>query len=179
VNLLVKCADTSSPREAIPASSSAVGVLLDVFGIAMLFLTGGFPGRHQMVVFPLGVTPDLEDDRAKVAATPPDCTKLFRIVIPLVNQVNLVEDLLRLFQADAMFSFDVPALLQYPLEAATAFWCGTFKVDLKPGDNSVVLEQSNAEMSIDWSPATPTQTVYTWRRKGECWGGRTITNLSC
>jgi hypothetical protein len=42
-----------------------------------------------------------------VAAAPADCTKLFRIVTPLVNQVNLIEDLSRFFQADAMFSFDV------------------------------------------------------------------------
>src|SRR6266404_701652 len=35
VNLLVNQADTSSPRDAIPASSAAVGVLLDVFGIAL------------------------------------------------------------------------------------------------------------------------------------------------
>src|ERR1035441_8148412 len=49
VNLLVKYAETSSPRDAISAISSAVGTMLDVFGIALLFLLSRVPGRDQMV----------------------------------------------------------------------------------------------------------------------------------
>jgi hypothetical protein len=39
VNLLVKQAETSSPRDAIAAISSAVGALLDVFGIASCLIS--------------------------------------------------------------------------------------------------------------------------------------------
>ena len=45
VNLFVKYAETSSPREAISAISSAVGTVLDALGTAWLFLTGRFPSR--------------------------------------------------------------------------------------------------------------------------------------
>jgi len=54
--------------------------------------------------------PDLEDHRTKAPATPTDGTELFRIVVPLVDQVRLVEDLLRLLQADAVLTLDGPAL---------------------------------------------------------------------
>jgi hypothetical protein len=54
--------------------------------------------------------PDLEDHRTKAPATPADGTELFGIVIPLVDQVRLVEDLLRFLQADSVFPLDGPAL---------------------------------------------------------------------
>jgi len=70
-----------------------------------------------MVVFALRVMPDLEDDRAEAAPAPSYCTKLFRVVVLLVNQIHLLEDLLRFFQTDAVFSFDFPALLPIEVEA--------------------------------------------------------------
>jgi hypothetical protein len=39
--------------------------------------------------------PDLEYHRTEATAAPPDCTKLFRIVVLLVNEVDLIENLLR------------------------------------------------------------------------------------
>ena len=113
----------SSPSDAISAISSAVGVFLDVFGIALFFLPGGYPGRNQMVVFALGVMPDPEDDRAESAAAPSDRAKLLRVVTLPVNQVHLVEDLLRLFQADAVLSFDFPAFLRVEVEAHCLYNC--------------------------------------------------------
>ena len=55
--------------------------------------------------------PDLENQRAEAPATPTDRAKLFRMVILLIDQVYLVEYFLCLFQADAVLSLDVPALL--------------------------------------------------------------------
>jgi len=115
VNLLVKWAETSSPLDAIPAISSAVGVLLDVFGIVLLFLFGCFPSGDQVVVLALAVIPDLEDNGTEAASTPSNCTKLFRMVAPLVDQIRLVEYLLRFFEADTVFSFDIRTL--FPIEA--------------------------------------------------------------
>ena len=70
-----------------------------------------------MVVFTFGVVPNLEDDGTQAAAAPSDGTELLRIIALLVNYVNLVEDLLRLFQTDAMLLFDVPALRPFEVEA--------------------------------------------------------------
>src|SRR5579864_6219687 len=67
VNLLVKKADTSSPREAISAIWSAVRCVLDIFGIALFFFLCRFPGSDQVVVLALGVVSDLEDHRAQLA----------------------------------------------------------------------------------------------------------------
>jgi hypothetical protein len=92
-------------------------VALRVFGIALLFLPGRFPGRYQMVVFALGIMSDLEDNRTEAAAAPSDCAKLFRIISLSVNQIRLVKDLLRFFQADPMFSLYIPALPPIELEA--------------------------------------------------------------
>jgi hypothetical protein len=83
----------------------------------LLFLFGRFPSRDQVVVFAFCVMPDLEDHRTKASTTPADCTELFRIVILLVDQVSLVEDLLRFFQADAVPSLDGPALRSIENEA--------------------------------------------------------------
>src|SRR5579863_8411747 len=116
VNLLLKYLEISSPRDAISAISSALGIFLDVFGIALFFLLRGLPRGNEVIVFPLRVVPDFEDHRAKAAATPSDCTKLFRIVILLVHDVGLIEDLPRFLQADAVFSFDGLALLPVKLE---------------------------------------------------------------
>jgi hypothetical protein len=35
--------------------------------------------------------PDLEDHRTETAATPANCTELFRVAIHLVNEVRLVK----------------------------------------------------------------------------------------
>jgi hypothetical protein len=70
-------------------------MVLDVFGIALLFPTGRFPGRDQVVGFAFRVVPNLEDHGTEAAAAPSDGTELLRIIALLVNYVNLVEDLLR------------------------------------------------------------------------------------
>src|ERR1017187_4016994 len=73
VNLLVKYREMSSPRDAISAISSAVHVPLDVFGIALFFLAGRFPGRDKAVKLAAGVMPDLEDHGTEAAAAPTYC----------------------------------------------------------------------------------------------------------
>jgi hypothetical protein len=63
VNLLVKYAETSLPRVAISAISSADGAVafvLDIFDISLFFLHRGSPGRHQMIIFAFRIMPDLE-----------------------------------------------------------------------------------------------------------------------
>jgi hypothetical protein len=70
-----------------------------------------------MVVFALGVIPDLEYDRTQHTTAPTDRTELFRIVVLLVHQVSLIKDLLRLFKANAVLSFDVTALPAIELAA--------------------------------------------------------------
>ena len=54
---------------------------------------------------------------ASSTPTSPMDTELFGIITPLVHDVHLIEYLLRLLQADAMFSFDIPALLPIKVEA--------------------------------------------------------------
>src|ERR1035441_1566403 len=116
VNLLVKYREMSSPRDAISAISSAVHVPLDVFGIALFFLAGRFPGRHKVVKLAPGVMPDLEDHGTEAAAAPTYCTKLFRVIALLVDEIHLIKYVLRLFQADPVLSLDVPTLLSLELE---------------------------------------------------------------
>ena len=70
-----------------------------------------------MVVFASGVIPDFEDDRTQAASAPPDRAILLRIVILLINQVRLVKDLLRLFKADTVLSFDLTAFRWAVVEA--------------------------------------------------------------
>jgi hypothetical protein len=76
VNLLVKYEEISSPREAIAAISSAVGVLaavgffLDVFGIALLFFFRRLPSCDEVMVFAPSIVPNLENDRTEPAAGP-------------------------------------------------------------------------------------------------------------
>src|ERR1035441_165579 len=107
----------SSPRDAISAISSAVAVLLDVLDIALCLLFRRFPSRDQVVQLPRGVIPDFKDDGTQEAAAPTDGTKLRRIVTLLVDQVRLIEYLLRLLQADPVLPLDLPALLSVELEA--------------------------------------------------------------
>jgi hypothetical protein len=67
--------------------------------------------------------PDFKDHRAQATAAPSiivdeaNRTKLFRTVTLLVNQVDLIKYLPRLLQADAMLSFNIPALLPVEVEA--------------------------------------------------------------
>lgn len=70
-----------------------------------------------MVVFALGIMSNLEYRRAKAASAPSDCTKLFRIVTLLVNQIHLIEDLLHFPEVNAVFLFDVPTLAAIKLKA--------------------------------------------------------------
>jgi hypothetical protein len=76
-----------------------------------------FPGCNKVVIFTLGVVPDLEHHGAKAAAAPTESAKLFRIVTLLVNEVHLIEYILRFHQADTVFSLDVPALVSIELES--------------------------------------------------------------
>src|ERR1017187_8734138 len=117
VNWLVKWAEMSSPRDAISAISSAVAIFLDVLAIALYLLFCRFPGCHQMIKLACGVMPDFKDDGTQEAAAPTDGTKLLRIVALLVDQVRLIEDLLRLLQADPVLPLDLPAFLSIKLEA--------------------------------------------------------------
>jgi hypothetical protein len=108
--LFVKYEEIFSPRAAISAISSAPGIFLDIFGIALFLLPGGLPCGNQVITFPPGVPPDFEDHRAKMNAAPSDCAKLFRTVILLVDNVSLIEDLLRFLQADAALGPSGPPL---------------------------------------------------------------------
>src|SRR5258706_5379483 len=105
VNLFVKNSDTSCPREAISAISSALTTPLDVFGIGLLFSLGCDPGRDQVMILTLRATPDLKYNGTQAASAPTDCSKLFRIIVLLVHHVHLVEDLLRLWQPLAVRYF--------------------------------------------------------------------------
>src|ERR1035438_9218083 len=100
----------SSPRVAFSAISSADRTDLDIFGIASLLLFGRFPGRDKVIVLAFHVTSDLKNHGTKAITAPSYRTKLFRIVTFLVNEVNLVENLLSLFQTDTMLPLDGQAL---------------------------------------------------------------------
>ena|SRR5579863_3928972 len=107
----------SSPRDALSAISSADNGGLDVFGIALLFLFSRPPGCDKVVVFALRVMPDLKNHGTKASIAPANGTELFRIVVLLVDQVDLIKNLLRLTQADTMLLFDGAALGFIELEA--------------------------------------------------------------
>jgi hypothetical protein len=70
-----------------------------------------------MVVLTVRVISDFEDDRTQGVAAPTDCAELFWIAAPLVHQVSLVKDLLRLLQANAVLSFDLTAFSADEVEA--------------------------------------------------------------
>ena len=70
-----------------------------------------------MVIVAHRTTPDLENHGTEAPTAPAKGTELFRIVILLVDQIDLVEDLSRLSQADAMFLFDGAALGFVELQA--------------------------------------------------------------
>lgn len=48
---------------------------------------------------------------------PADRTKPLRIIAPLVHQIDLIENFLRLLQTDAMLPLDLPTLRRIELEA--------------------------------------------------------------
>ena len=76
-----------------------------------------------MVVFAVGVMPDLKNHGTEAAPAPPDRTKLFRIVLLLVDDVRLIEYFLRLVQADAVLSLGTPALLFVKLKPNRLYNC--------------------------------------------------------
>jgi hypothetical protein len=117
VNWFVKCAETSSPREAFSAISSALGARLDIFGIAPFLFLGCLPGGYQMVIFALDLMSYLKNCGAENAFAPTNGTTLLRVVASLINQVDLVENFLRLVETYAMFSLGFPALLTIEIEA--------------------------------------------------------------
>jgi hypothetical protein len=45
---------------------------------------------NEMVIFAFRVMPDLENHSTEPTATPPYCRKLFRIVVLLVDEVDLI-----------------------------------------------------------------------------------------
>ncbi len=59
-----------------------------------------------MVILAFGVVSNLEDDGTEPAAAPSNSSKLFRVVILLIDQINLIEDFMRLFEVDAVVPFD-------------------------------------------------------------------------
>ncbi len=62
-----------------------------------------------MVIRTRCIAPDFEDHSTGARATPAYCAVLLRVIVLLVNEVRLVENLLRLSQADTVFPFDRPA----------------------------------------------------------------------
>ena len=64
-----------------------------------------------MVAFAFGIVPYLEYYGTEATPTPAYCTELLRIVVLLVDDVNLIEYFLDFFEAYAMFSFDLATLL--------------------------------------------------------------------
>jgi hypothetical protein len=56
-----------------------------------------------MVIFAIGVMPDLENHGTEAPAAPANCAELLRIVFLPVDQVGLAKNLLRLLPADAVF----------------------------------------------------------------------------
>jgi hypothetical protein len=60
--------------------------------------------------------PYLENDGTEATEAPTDCTKLFGIIVLLVDPVDLIEAVLRFVQADAVLPFDLPALRSLELD---------------------------------------------------------------
>ncbi len=69
------------------------------------------------MVFSIGISPDLKDDRTEATSAPSDGAELLRIIALLVDEVNLVKDFLDLFKADSVFSFDLAIFLRIELKA--------------------------------------------------------------
>lgn len=70
-----------------------------------------------MVILALRLVPDLKNHGTKPATAPSDGAKLLRVLIPLINQIRLIENLLRFLQADTVFQSDIPALPGIKLQA--------------------------------------------------------------
>ena len=70
-----------------------------------------------MVILTIIVPPRFEDHRGKLSPAPADCAELLRIIIFLIDQIRLVENLLRLAQADTMLLLDRFALPRIEVEA--------------------------------------------------------------
>ena len=70
-----------------------------------------------MVIFALGIVPNFKNNGTKAIATPTNRTKLLRIIAPSVHQIDLVENLLRFLQTDAVLPLDITALRRMELEA--------------------------------------------------------------
>jgi hypothetical protein len=61
--------------------------------------------------------PNFKNNRTEAIVAPADRTKLLRIVTPLVHQIDLIENLLRLIQTDAVLPLNLTALRRIELEA--------------------------------------------------------------
>ena len=72
-----------------------------------------------MVVLAIRIVTDLKDDRAQTAAAETDRAELLRVAASSVDQISLIEYLLRVFKAEAMLPLDVPAFLCIEFQAHT------------------------------------------------------------
>ena len=100
---LVKNREMSFPRSAKRAMASAetgFGFLRLLF-IEFPFFIGRLPERNQVVVFALGIVPDLENQGVKSAAYPADRAVLLRKIGALIEVIGMREDFLRVFESDA------------------------------------------------------------------------------
>jgi hypothetical protein len=75
------------------------------------------PHGHQVVIFAFGIVPDFKNNGTEAITAPADRTKLLRVIAPLVHQVDLIENLLRLLQTDAVLPLNLTALRRIELEA--------------------------------------------------------------
>jgi hypothetical protein len=120
-----------------------------------------------MVVFAFCIMPDLEYHGTEATATPPYGTKLFRIVVLLVYQIDLIENLLRFLQADPVLSLHVPALRPFELQPHRLYNCYTilpiidedFEVDGIAAPPQDVFDSVRAKLrfeSATWPSGAPT-----------------------
>jgi hypothetical protein len=70
-----------------------------------------------MIVIAVSILPDFENHATQPPATPPNCTKLFRVVTLSVYQVSLIKYLPRFFETYAVFPPDIRVLLLFEVEA--------------------------------------------------------------
>ena len=101
-----------------------------------------------MVVLAPFVKPDFKDHRTESSTTPANRAELFRVISSLVNQVDLIEDLLCRFQADAVLSLNGATLRPIKIEAHrlyNSYTNGRRVSDLREGTNGNRLDGMRAD----------------------------------
>jgi hypothetical protein len=78
-----------------------------VLFIKLLFLPGGFPESHLVVILSLLVLTHLEDERVQGVSNPANGAILFGDVRALVEVVRAVKQSLRLLESDSRFGLAV------------------------------------------------------------------------